>query len=134
MRTIRPLAPLAWLIAAALLVGVAGPLPTPPSAQDSPGFWEERAPMLVPRSEMSIAELDGRIFAMGGYPGARVRAAEVQVYDSRTDSWSFGAPLPLPLHHTMAAVADSRLYLIGGEAGNPSPGESVFQDGVYMLD
>ena len=41
MRTIRPFAALAWVIAAALLVGVARPLPMPPSAQDSPGFWED---------------------------------------------------------------------------------------------
>ena len=34
----------------------------------------------------------------------------------------------------MAAVVDGQLYLIGGEAGNPSPGESVFQDRVYVLD
>jgi N-acetylneuraminic acid mutarotase len=34
----------------------------------------------------------------------------------------------------MAAAADGRLYLIGGEAGNPTPAESVFQSGVYMLD
>ena len=34
----------------------------------------------------------------------------------------------------MAAVVDGRLYVIGGEAGNPTPGESVFQNGVYMLD
>jgi len=90
--------------------------------------------MLLPRSEMSIAELDGRIYALGGYPGGRITSDAVQVYDSRTDSWAFGPPLPLPLHHTMAAVVDGRLYLIGGEAGNPTPAESVFQERVYMLD
>jgi N-acetylneuraminic acid mutarotase len=34
----------------------------------------------------------------------------------------------------MAAVVDGKLYIIGGEAGNPTAGESVFQNGVYMLD
>jgi N-acetylneuraminic acid mutarotase len=34
----------------------------------------------------------------------------------------------------MAAVADGRLYIIGGEAGNPTASESVAQDRVYMLD
>ena len=106
----------------------------PAWAQDGAGVWEERAPMIVPRSEMSIAELDGRIYALGGYPGARITSTDVQVYDSRTDSWSLGPPLPVPLHHTMAAVVDGRLYLIGGEAGNPAPGESTFQDRVYVLD
>jgi N-acetylneuraminic acid mutarotase len=58
----------------------------------------------------------------------------VQVYDSETDSWSLGPTLPRPLHHTITAVVDGRLFLIGGEAGNPTGGESVFQDRVYMLD
>jgi N-acetylneuraminic acid mutarotase len=128
------LALLAWLAAGTALVGRDGPLPAAASAQGQADGWGERAPMLLPRSEMSIAELGGRIYALGGYPGARVTSDAVQVYDSQTDSWSLGPPLPLPLHHTMAAAVDGRLYLIGGEAGNPSPGESVFQDGVYMLD
>jgi N-acetylneuraminic acid mutarotase len=83
---------------------------------------------------MSIAELDGRIYALGGYPGARITSTDVQVYDSRTDSWAFGPPLPEPLHHTMAAAVDGRLYLIGGESGDPGGGGPRFQDRVYMLD
>src|SRR4051812_17164490 len=59
--------------------------------------WSERAPMLMAHSEHSIAQLDGRIFVLGGYPGARITADLVQVYDSQTDSWSTGPSLPLPL-------------------------------------
>lgn len=125
---------LTWLAAGTALVGGVGPPSAPASAQSQSDGWGERAPLLLPRSEMSIAELDGRIYALGGYPGARVTSDAVQVYDSRTDAWTFGPSLPLPLHHTMAAVVDGRLYLIGGEGGNPTPGESVFQDRVYMLD
>ena len=133
MRQTFLLALLAWLGAGAAFVGGGGPLAAT-SAQAQSDGWGERAEMLLPRSEMSIAELNGRIYAMGGYPGARVTSDAVQVYDPATDGWAYGPPLPVPLHHTMAAVADGRLYLIGGEAGNPTPSESVFQDGVYMLD
>lgn len=122
----------AWLAAGAAVVGAAGPLAA--AAQGPAGAWSERASMLAPRSEHSIAEMGGRIFTLGGYPGARVTSDSVQVYDSRTDSWAYGPPLPIPLHHTMAAVVDGRLYVIGGEAGNPTPTESVFQDRVYVLD
>jgi len=125
---------LSWLVAGTALVGGGGSLAAPVSAQSQPGVWEERAPLLLPRSEMSIAELDGRIFAIGGYAGDRLTSDAVQVYDSRTDSWAFGPPLPLPLHHTMAAAVDGRLYLIGGEAGNPTASESAFQDSVFLLD
>src|SRR5207247_758897 len=125
---------LTWLGAGATFLSGVGPLQAPAMAQDQSDGWGERAPLLVPRSEMSIAELNGRIYATGGYPGTRVTADEVQVYDSATDSWTFGPPLPQPLHHTMAATVDGRLFLIGGEAGNPTPSESAFQDGVYLLD
>jgi N-acetylneuraminic acid mutarotase len=123
-----------WLAAGAALVGGVGPRAIPASAQPQAEGWGERAPLLLPRSEMSIAQVGGRIFAMGGYPGARVTSDAVQVYDSQTDSWSLGPPLPQPLHHTMAAAVDGRLYLIGGEAGNPVGGQQAFQNGVYMLD
>jgi N-acetylneuraminic acid mutarotase len=96
--------------------------------------WSERAPMLLPRSEISIADHNGKIYVIGGYPGERITAAEVQIYDSRTDTWSLGPPLPHPLHHTMASVVDGQLFVIGGEAGNPVPGQSVFQDRVFQLD
>jgi N-acetylneuraminic acid mutarotase len=127
------LALLIWLGLSTTLGG-GGPLAVPASAQEQ-GVWGERAPMLLPHSEISIAELNGRVYVLGGYPGARVTSDAVQVYDSQSDSWSFGPPLPRPLHHTMAAVADGRLYLIGGEAGNPNQSQSLgFQNTVYQLD
>src|SRR5215212_9888809 len=120
----------ACLTVASALVGAHGTL----WAQGEAGVWSERAPLLLPRSETSTAQLGSRLVVMGGYPGARITSDSVQVYDSVTDSWSLGPTLPRPLHHTMTAVVDGRLFLIGGEAGNPTGGESVFQDRVYMLD
>ena len=40
------------------------------------------------------------------------------------------------MHHTMAAAADGRPYLVGGEYGGPGPGAGppVYLDTVYMLD
>jgi N-acetylneuraminic acid mutarotase len=100
----------------------------------APGTWGERAAMELPRSEASVAELNGKIYFMGGYPGARITSDSVQVYDIAADTWELGPPLPIPLHHTMASAANGRLYIIGGEAGNPQAGQSVFQNGTYMLD
>ena len=52
------------------------------------GVWAERAPLLDPNSEMAVAELDGRIYVIGGYPSTRVYVNTVQVYEAATDSWS----------------------------------------------
>ena len=114
------------------LAGQGGPRPA--SAQAGTDGWSERAPMIVPRSEMSVVELGDRVYALGGYPGARITGTDVQVYDAETDTWSLGPPLPVPLHHTMVAAAEGRLYLIGGEGGNPGRDGLGFQDRVYVLD
>lgn len=127
---------LPWLAAGLLLLASSGGpagVATVALAQGG-GSWGERAPMLLPRSEASVAEVNGKVYFLGGYPGARITSDSVQVYDTKTDTWELGPPLPLPLHHTMASTVNGRLYVIGGEAGNPTAGQSVFQTGVYMLD
>jgi N-acetylneuraminic acid mutarotase len=108
--------------------------PTVVQGDDNPSAWRTRAPMLLPRSETSVARLGDQIYVMGGYPGERVTSDQVQVYDSVTDSWSLGPSLPLPMHHTMAAVADRRLYLFGGEGGNPVGTSTVFLNLVHELN
>src|SRR5262245_6461817 len=123
-----------WIIAVLGLVGAIGILtPGVPAAAQGLAGWIERAPMELPRSEASIADHNGKIYFLGGYPGARITSDSVQVYDPQTDSWQLGSPLPVPLHHTMASSANGRLYIIGGEAGNPSGGQG-FQNTTFMLD
>ena len=129
---------LSWLAVGLLVLAISASTVGQPAAvalaQGASGSWSERSPMLLPRSEASVAELNGKVYFMGGYPGARITSDSVQVYTPASDSWELGPPLPIPLHHTMASVANGRLYIIGGEAGNPTAGESVFQNGIYMLD
>jgi hypothetical protein len=76
--------------------------------------WSLLAPLPVPNSEIGVAELDGKIYVIGGYPGDRKTVATVQVYDSGTDKWQIAAPLPVPLNHVMAAGANGKVYVIGG--------------------
>jgi N-acetylneuraminic acid mutarotase len=90
--------------------------------------------MLQARSESAVVDLDGRMYVMGGYPGDRIPSDAVQVWDSRTDQWELGPPLPMPLHHMMAATVNGKLYAIGGEFGGAGSGlPDVYLDGVYEL-
>ncbi|MGH7311596.1 MAG: Kelch repeat-containing protein [Candidatus Rokuibacteriota bacterium] len=114
-----------------LLVAVSAAIPA--GAQDpGPGSWGRRAPLLDANSEMSVAELGGKIYVLGGYPSSRISVTTVQVYDPVADTWSLAAALPVALNHTMAAVVGGRLYLAGGQAGNMSQGP--FVDTVYEYD
>ena len=129
---------LALALALTLIVGPsrqATAQQTPESSLPEVDGWSIAAPMLAPSSEQAIAELDGHIYAIGGYPPGRVPVSLVQVYDSTTNRWESGPPLPLPLHHAMAVAVGGKLYVIGGEfegAGTGRP--EVYLDTVYELD
>lgn len=96
----------------------------------APGAWGKKAEMLEPNSEFATAELDGKIYVLGGYPKGRVTVKTVQIYDIKADRWTLGPPLPEPNNHGMAAVVDGILYLIGGQT-DP---QTAYVDTVYALD
>jgi N-acetylneuraminic acid mutarotase len=97
--------------------------------------WRLAATLLVPRSEQAVTELDGMIYVVGGYPPGRIPSDVVQVYNVATDRWAFGPPVPMPLHHAMAAAVSGRLYVIGGEFDGAGTGRpEVYLDTVYELN
>ncbi len=70
-----------------------------------------------------------RIYVVGGYPAFRT----VQVYDQETDSWATGAQMPTGRYGLGMAVADDRLYAIGGsgyEAGRANQRYAPFGYGM----
>ncbi len=96
--------------------------------QEAPGEWGERAPLIEANSEMGVAELNGRVYVIGGYPASRVSVATVQVYDAESDTWRLTSPLPVPLNHLMPAVANGKLYVIGGQTdANVAYVETVYE-------
>jgi hypothetical protein len=97
--------------------------------------WGLRAPLLEPNSELAFAELNGKIYMLGGYPPTRVTQRTVQVYDIASNSWSLGPQLPLPNNHGMAAAVNGRIYLIGGQTlADDPPGTVSYVNTVYELD
>ena len=108
-----------------------------PTQTSHPNFstsstWDTRAPLLEPNSEFAVAELDGKIYVIGGYPSSRVTVSTMQVYDSATDSWALAPNLPVPVNHTMAASANGRVYVIGGQS--TATGSGPFLDTVFEFD
>ena len=93
--------------------------------------WSTRANLLVANSEMGVAELDGRIYVMGGYPASRITSATVQVYDPASNAWHLTQPMPVALNHMMPAVANGKLYVIGGQTDD---GSTSFINTVLEFD
>ncbi len=106
--------------------------PTVPATKVDGGNWGFRAGLIEPNSEMALAEANGKIYVLGGYPASRVTARTVQVYDIASDRWELGPPLPQPNNHGMAVGVNGKIYLIGGQPTDLSEGPYV--DTVYELD
>jgi N-acetylneuraminic acid mutarotase len=102
------------------------------TSTSEPSRWGRRADLLEANSEMSVAELNGQIYVLGGYPSTRISTNVVQVYDPATDQWRRSTPLPVALNHTMSVSVNGVLYVIGGqtEAGGDGP----FVNTVYAFD
>jgi N-acetylneuraminic acid mutarotase len=78
------------------------------------------APMPTARSELGVATVAGKIYAIGGYnpifQGGYLNVNEV--YDPSTNSWSTKAPMATRRAYFAAAAAENgKIYAIGGTIG-----------------
>jgi N-acetylneuraminic acid mutarotase len=92
----------------------------------APGEYGTRTQLLAPNSEMAVAELNGKIYVLGGYPSSRVVQSTVQVYDVAADSWSMGPALPVPTHHPVVVGVAGKLYSMGGQHEGDANGGRAF--------
>jgi N-acetylneuraminic acid mutarotase len=97
--------------------------------------WSMGHAMPLARSEHGVAELDGKIWVLGGYPPGRLPSNLVQIYDPATSRWSLGPRLPQPIHHIMTAPVGGKLYVMGGEIDGASTGRpEIFVAHTWVHD
>ncbi len=82
-------------------------------AQCPGGSWLVLARMNEPRQEMAVAEVDGKIYVVGGLAG---RANANEIYDTKTNSWGLGADLPIGNDHAWAVALGGLVYVGGGRS------------------
>jgi N-acetylneuraminic acid mutarotase len=100
------------------------------------GEWALRANLLENNSEFALAEANGKIYVLGGYPpqqGPNRTKTTVQIYDIASNSWELGPPLPQPNNHGMAAAVNGKIYLLGGQTTDDQNGATAVNT-VYELD
>ena len=107
-------------------VAVAGGVPdaaTPQSPTPRPTqqrvTWSAQPSLPQARSEVGVAELNGRVYVVGGSverPDTEPKYASdlVNSYDPRTRRWARHAPLPRELSHVGFASLNGKLYVFGG--------------------
>jgi uncharacterized repeat protein (TIGR01451 family) len=76
--------------------------------------WEPAAPLPEARTNLAAAELDGKIYVVGGTDYDYWPRDSVFVYDPAADAWTAVQPLPLPVQGAAAASAHGKLYVFGG--------------------
>lgn len=88
--------------------------------------WKECTPIEGPRMAMGCTVLADKIYLIGGMTpetGELYRAIDrVDVYDSKSHSWSEGPALPKPRAFPCAATVGEKLWLVGGCYDNSEPG------------
>jgi N-acetylneuraminic acid mutarotase len=87
------------------------------------GRWTVGTPMPSARTEVAVAEVDGKIYVIGGFGGER----ELEVYDPASDRWSRGALIPRALQHAAAVGWQDKLYVIGGFVEGWTPTDDVHE-------
>jgi N-acetylneuraminic acid mutarotase len=95
-----------------------------PLADPSPGEYGDREMLPFANSEMAVAETNGVIYVLGGYPSSREVQTTVQAYDIATDTWDIVASLPLPLHHPVAIGFEGKVYSLGGQSTMSTDGDT----------
>lgn len=87
------------------------------------GNWEGKEPAPTARRAPSAAEVDGKIYVIGGCHGPMAN----EEYNPATNTWTTKASLPQPRRRGMgscAAEVNGLVYFFGGHQG-PSPGQTV---------
>ena len=96
-------------------------------AETSPiARWAHETPLPVGVAEVGVAELDGRIYVVGGTEqhgqNPPVWSSKLNLrYDPVSKTWRRQASIPQPLSHVGLAALNGKLYAIGG-----------FTDAIHM--
>jgi len=125
------------------------------------GEWREirTVPGSTGRLAAAAAGHDGRIYLFGGYTvdaeGGEVSVPGLDIYDPSSDTYSKGAPFPLPVDDAVLGVwRDSLIYIVSGwsqrdnvpdvqiydpaadewQAATPIPGPPVFGHAGAIVD
>jgi predicted esterase len=89
--------------------------------EKSDAEWTDAKPMSKGRCHFGTVTFEGKIYVIGGmyhHDKGQADLPLVDIYDSKTDSWSKGAQLPTGHTHAEGAtfVHQKRIYFMGGMA------------------
>ena len=78
------------------------------------GQWTTIPPLNVPRQEVGVAAVEGRVYVIGGIGTDQQGSKVVEIFDTQTGRWRLGPSFPIPIHHPNVAAVGSKIYVAGG--------------------
>ena len=78
--------------------------------------WMEGPPLSIPRRNCGAAQLNGKIYAIGGFDGTSL-LNYVECYDPRMKSWMEVSPLLCQRSSASCTVHDGKIFVMGGTSG-----------------
>jgi hypothetical protein len=106
--------------------------------------WKRGPEMTTPRALFAaVYAPDGRIYAIAGgqmHPSSSfsdvasyIKTASVEAFSPVTQRWESVAPLPLAsVSHGAVVGADGRIYVVGGDNGNPLGNTTVYGPSIHL--
>jgi N-acetylneuraminic acid mutarotase len=92
--------------------------------------WVSKAPMPTARTFLGAAEVNGKIYAIGGFSDLN----NTEEYDPLTDNWTIKAAMPTPRFGFAIVVYQNKIYCIGGLAGGGAPFSSSVTGAIEVYD
>ncbi len=109
--------------------------------------WKAVAPMPTARMAAVAAEVDDKIYVLGGasvHPGAKLtslgpkvphRSLNVnEVFDPATNRWQTRMSMPTPRNHAAVGVVNNKIYVIGGRLASAYVSAGSNTDVVEVYD
>ena len=75
---------------------------------------DTKQPMPTARSELGVAVVNGKVYAIGGSRGVIVGYDNNEEYNPSKDTWITKKPMPTPRGGFAIAVFQNKIYVIGG--------------------
>lgn len=102
------------------------------------GVWGKAADIPTPRITAQAAVFAGDIYVFGGYSRGKIRGEKdhktVEVYNTRTNTWSKTRDMPTLRRGFKTAVVDGKIYVIGGAIYDKQRDVRVATDLVEAYD